>query len=107
MTGVKAQVHSVKQVALLHESGKIAEAAAAYEGLLAQQPHDATLLGLFAVTQFQLGRREEGERAWHRSLATEVPVRARLQILAIMLEAVKGSEVSDLIANLAVPDWPE
>src|SRR5687767_3745275 len=101
MMAAKTQGQIVKQAARLHEGGKTAEAAAMYKAWLAQHPHDAELLGLFAVTQFQLGLREEAESAWHRSLAVEVPAPMRIRILATMMEAVKDKEqASDLIANV-------
>jgi tetratricopeptide (TPR) repeat protein len=108
MTGAETQGQVVRRASLLHQSGKIAEAAAMYKALLARHPNDAALLGLFAVTQFQLERREEAESAWRRSLAIELPARVRLNILATMMKAVKGKEqASDLIANAVIPDWPQ
>ena len=70
---MEEQAVSHLHAAILHQGGKIAEAAAMYEALLERHPQDAELLALFGMTQFQLGREEEAQNAWRRSLAVQAP----------------------------------
>src|SRR5690349_15951120 len=101
-------VMSHEQAARLHQAGKIAEAAAIYEALLQHHPQDAELLTLLGMTQLQLGREEEAQNFWRRSLAIEAPAQARLRTIANMMAVAKSKTATlNFIADLAVPDWPQ
>ena len=105
---MEEQAVSHLHAAILHQGGKIAEAAAMYEALLERHPQDAELLALFGMTQFQLGREEEAQNAWRRSLAVQAPVPVRLRTIANMMAAAKGKRRTlDIMADLAIPDWPQ
>jgi thioredoxin-like negative regulator of GroEL/glutathione synthase/RimK-type ligase-like ATP-grasp enzyme len=109
MTGTDMEEHAVshEQAATLHQTGRIAEAAAMYQVLLERHPQDAELLTLFGMTQFQLGREEEAQGIWRRGVALEAPAEVRLRIIANIMAVSKGkAEALDLVADLDIPQWP-
>src|SRR5262245_45711631 len=99
---------SHEQAAILHQSGKIAEAAAMYRILLEQYPQDVGLLTFFGITQFQLDRAEEAESAWRRSFAIEASADVKVRLLANIVNVARSKgRTLDFITDLTIPDWPE
>jgi tetratricopeptide (TPR) repeat protein/glutathione synthase/RimK-type ligase-like ATP-grasp enzyme len=99
---------SHEQAATLHQSGKVAEAAAMYEMLLERYPQDVELLTLFGIAQFQLDRTEEAESAWRRSFEIEASADVRVRSLANIVNVARSKgRTLDFITNLTIPDWPE
>lgn len=99
-----------KQARLLHSSGRLDAARAAYEAMLAAAPDDADLLGLLAALKAQQGDLPAAQEMLHRSLSLAAEPRIDLRNLNNLgiLQRVAGSDAEACALALAkAPEWPE
>ncbi|MEM6488849.1 MAG: hypothetical protein AAF677_11385 [Pseudomonadota bacterium] len=92
-----------------HRAGRLAEAQAAYDALLAERDDDADLCGLAGILALQQGRAADGERLLRRALAQPAPTPLALRNLnnlaAHLHTAGRTPEARDLLAG-EIPIWP-
>jgi len=94
----------------LHRGGRLTEARAAYEALLAAWPEDADLLGLLGVVAMQEGRAAAAHELFSRALAAPGDPRIQLRnlnnYLVLLGTETRGDDARALVA-CGIPDWPE
>ena len=101
-----------KQARLLHSSGRLDAARAAYEAMLSATPDDADLLGLLGALKAQQGELQTAQEMLHRSLSLEAEPRIdlrNLNNLGILQQAV-GSDAEGLASgrpNVTDEAWIE
>src|ERR1051325_5260591 len=101
---MEPQTVSHERAAVLHQTGRIAEAAAMYETLLERNPQDVDLLTLLGMTWFQLDHAEEAESIWRRSFAIETSADVKVRSLANIVNVAKSKRRTlDFIAEVAIP----
>jgi tetratricopeptide (TPR) repeat protein/glutathione synthase/RimK-type ligase-like ATP-grasp enzyme len=93
----------------LHQAGKVSEAAAIYETLLAVEPANADLWWLLSTAQLRLDRNKEALASWRKCLAIETAVPLRLRnITSFLLTMQQKDELeAQLLDGLDIPDWPK
>jgi Flp pilus assembly protein TadD len=94
----------------LHRAGKMDQARAAYERLLAAAPEDADLLGLLGVVALQQDRAGEAETLLRGALAVVDPDPAvhlrNVNNLITLLDHQGRADAAREFAGRDLPDWP-
>lgn len=95
----------------LHRAGKLDQARAAYERLLAATPDDADLLGLLGVVALQEQDFAAADEWFRRALAVaDADPRIHLRNvnnLFVLLKAQGRTQAARELAGADLPDWPE
>jgi Flp pilus assembly protein TadD/glutathione synthase/RimK-type ligase-like ATP-grasp enzyme len=94
----------------LHRAGRLDQARAAYESLLAPTPDDPNLLGLLGVVALQRNRAAEAEELLCRAVSAVTPEpRAHLRNVNNLIALLKSQGREDAARALAgaeLPGWP-
>ena len=101
---------NVREKALaLHRSGRVSEAMASYEAMLKEEPANADILGLLAMSQHQLGNQKTAKATWLKSLsqlaAPPITLRNMNNLMTAVLQDGVASELQ-LFDKIPIPDWP-
>ena len=93
----------------LHRSGSVSEAMTIYEVMLKEEPANADVLGLLAMTQHQLGSQKAARTTWLKSLSQQATPPITLRNINNLLTAVLQEDSADerqFLIDLPIPDWP-
>jgi tetratricopeptide (TPR) repeat protein len=110
MAGGLDDAGGIEAARALHHVGKLDQAGAEYERLLAAAPEDADLLGLLGVVALQRNRAGEAEALLRRALAAAEPdprVHLRnVNNLFTLLDTLGREDAARELAVIGLPDWP-
>jgi Tetratricopeptide repeat len=98
----RAAGDALRAAVALEDAGKYADAARAYEAILAQHPDSLLAWTNLGNAETQLGNRPEAERAFRKALAIDPASRDALNNLAWLLYETKRYDEAESMARKAV-----
>lgn len=98
----RAAADSLRAAVALEDAGKYADAARAYQAILAQQPDSLLAWTNLGNAEMQLGNNSEAENAFRKALALDASSRDALNNLAWLLYEAKRYDEAESLARKAV-----